>query len=161
MRTSLVIGLLFGACLMLGQPREPWEYRDHPNWERSWNDRPFPRAGACFFKDPGFQGDRFCVRRGDRLDYLPGSFGDHISSIQLFGGTRVVVFNDRNFSGGSQEFRRPIADLRNAKFRGGHTWNDRISSDDCPVAIQMSKGREIRCYDYVNHPYAAGTRRAE
>ena len=128
MRTSLVLGLLFGACIALAQPPEPWVYRDHPNWERSWNDRPFPRAGACFFKDPGFQGDHFCVRRGERLDYLPGSFGDHISSVQLFGGARVVVFNDRNFSGGSQEFKRPIGDLRNAKFRGGHTWNDRISS---------------------------------
>lgn len=128
MRLSLLIGLVFGVCIALAQPPEPWVYRDHPNWERSWNDRPFPRAGACFFKDEGFRGDRFCVRRGERLPALPGNFGDNISSIQLFGDARVVVFNDRGFSGGSQEFRRPIADLRNAKFRGGHTWNNRISS---------------------------------
>jgi len=87
-----------------------------------------PRAGACFFKDGGFQGDRFCVRKGDRLDSLPGNFGDNISSMQLFGNARVTVYNDRNFRGGSQEFRRSVADLRRERFRDGHTWNDRISS---------------------------------
>jgi hypothetical protein len=126
MRISLVVGLLFSAFVANAQ--EPWIYRDNPNWDRSWNDRPFPRAGACFFKDAGFQGDRFCVRRGDRLGALPGTFGDNISSIQIFGNARVVVFNDRGFRGGSDEFRRGIGDLRTEKFRGGNTWNNRISS---------------------------------
>ncbi len=126
LRTSLVIGLLCAAFVASAQ--EPWVYRDNPNWDRSWNDRPFPRAGACFYKDQGFRGDRFCVRRGDRLPALPGNFGDNISSIQLFGRSRVVIFNDRNFSGGSQELRRGVVDLRTERFRGGHTWNDRISS---------------------------------
>lgn len=128
MRALFVFGFVFGLGICMAQPPEPWVYRDNPNWDRSWNQRAFPSVGACFFKDGGFQGDRFCVRRGDRLPALPGSFGDNISSIQLFGRARVVVFNDRNFSGGSQEFRNAIGDLRNAKFRGGHTWNNRISS---------------------------------
>src|SRR5215471_13507879 len=84
--------------------------------------------GACFFKDAGFQGDRFCVTKGDRLDSLPGEFGDNISSLQLFGGSRVTIFNDRNFRGGSEEFRSSVADLRTRRFRDGHTWNNRISS---------------------------------
>jgi hypothetical protein len=125
-RISLVLGLLCASFVASAQ--EPWIYRDNPNWEPSWNKRAFPRAGACFFKDPGFQGDRFCVRKGDKLDRLPGSFGDNISSIQLFGNARVAVFNDRHFSGGSQQIRRSVADLRTERFRGGHTWNDRISS---------------------------------
>lgn len=125
-RISLLLAFLAGAYV--AQAQEPWVYRDNPRWERSWNDRPSPRAGACFFTDAGFRGNRFCVRRGDRLPALPGDFGDNISSIQLFGDARVRVFNDRNFSGGSQEFRRSFEDLRNAKFRGGHTWNNRISS---------------------------------
>jgi hypothetical protein len=123
---SLVLCLLWGVFVALGQ--DPWVYRDNPNWDRSWNQRPYPRAGACFFKDSGFQGDRFCVNRGDRLDKLPGSFGDNISSIRLYGNARATVFNDRNFSGGSQEFRKSIEDLRTRRFRGGHTWNNRISS---------------------------------
>jgi len=125
-RTPLMLSFLCGAILLFAQ--DPWVYRGNPNWDRSWNDRPMPRTGACFYRDAGFQGDRFCVKRGDRLERLPGNFGDDISSIQLFGNARVVVFNDRNFSGGSQEFRRSIGDLRNEKFRDGHTWNNRISS---------------------------------
>lgn len=125
-RISLVFGLLCAAVVASAQ--EPWIYRDNPRWERSWNDRPFPQVGACFFTDAGFRGNRFCVRRGDRLPALPGDFGDNISSIQLFGNARVVIFNDRGFQGGKQEIRRGVADLRNEPFRGGHTWNNRISS---------------------------------
>jgi peptidase inhibitor family I36 len=125
-RILLVLTLACGAFAAYAQ--DPWVYRDNPSWERSWNDRPYPRAGACFFTNSDFRGNRFCVRRGDRLNRLPGNFGDNISSIQLFGGARVVVFNDRNFSGGSDEFARNVHDLRNKRFRGGHTWNNRISS---------------------------------
>jgi len=129
-----VFGLvMIASAAGLGQAQRraegDWIYTDNNrNWERGWNDRAFPQAGACLFKDPGFRGDRFCVRRGDRLDRLPGSFGDHISSIQLSGGARIMVYNDRNFTGGGQEFRGSVADLHNRRFRGGHTWNDRISS---------------------------------
>jgi hypothetical protein len=126
LRISLVLGLLCGVFTANAQ--EPWVYRENPNWDRSWNDRPAPRVGACFYKDQGFRGDHFCVRRGDRLPALPGNFGDNISSIQLFGRARVVIFNDRDFRNGSQEVRRSVGDLRNERFRGGHTWNDRISS---------------------------------
>ncbi len=108
--------------------QNPWVYRGHPNWEPSWNKRPLPRSGACLFKEAGFQGDHFCVSRGDRLDRLPGNFGDNISSLQLFGNARATVFNDRDFRGGSEEFRRSIPDLRTQRFRDGHTWNNRISS---------------------------------
>ncbi len=125
-RIALVIGLLGGALIALAQ--NPWDYHGNPAWDHSWNNRPFPKAGACFFKEQGFRGDRFCVTRGDKLTSLPGNFGDNISSMQVFGNARVTVYNDRNFSGGGQEFRASIADLRTAKFRDGHTWNDRISS---------------------------------
>jgi Peptidase inhibitor family I36 len=124
-RIFVVFGLLLSVAAFA---QDPWVYRGNPNWERSWNDRPVPRAGACFYKEQGFRGDRFCVNRGDRLDRLPGNFGDNISSIQVFGKARVAVFNDREFRGGSAEFRGSIPDLRREKFRDGHTWNDRISS---------------------------------
>ena len=110
--------------------RDDWNYdpNGNYNWDQSWNRRPFPGAGACFFKDYNFRGDRFCVRRGERLPHLPGNFGDNISSIQLFGRSSVVVFNDRDYRGGSAQFHRSQPDLRNRRFRGGHTWNNRISS---------------------------------
>ena len=66
---------------------DPWSYNNgnSGSWDRSWNSRPFPRSGACFFTDRNFSGNRFCVRSGDRLTSLPGNFGDNISSIQVFG----------------------------------------------------------------------------
>ena len=125
-RFAPLLLLLCGSLTIFAQ--NPWDYRNHPNWEPSWNRRPLPRVGACFYKDAGFRGDRFCVGRGDRLDALPGNFGDNISSIQLFGRARVTVFNDREFRGGSDQFASSVKDLRNRRFRDGHTWNDRISS---------------------------------
>src|SRR5581483_4255204 len=89
--------------------RDPWDYgqgRDY-RWDPSWNSRPFPRRGACFFTDRDFR--------------------DNISSIQTV-GSRVIVFNDRDYRGGSDEFRTSVRDLRNRRFRDGHTWNNRISS---------------------------------
>jgi hypothetical protein len=143
-RSIFVFGLLLTATFAFGQygnqghdhdqgrPSDhgetPWNYSSHPDWDKSWNNRPMPRSGACFFRDTNFQGDRFCVNQGDKLDKLPGNFGDNISSMQLYGKARVMVYNDRNFTGGNHEFKKPIADLRTQRFRDGHTWNDRISS---------------------------------
>ena len=119
---------IVSVALVSAQNRDPWDYRDGGNWDRSWNNRPNPRAGACFFTTANFTGNHFCVRRGDRLPRLPSNFGDNISAIRLFGNARVIVFNDRNYSGGSREFRNSVSDLRNRRFRDGHTWNNRISS---------------------------------
>jgi hypothetical protein len=54
--------------------------------------------------------------------------GDDISSIRVFGNARVTVYNDRDFSGGSGRTSSDVSDLRQWSFRGGHTWNNRISS---------------------------------
>jgi hypothetical protein len=110
------------------QTHDQWIYSGNDTWDSSWNRRPLPRTGACFFKDAAYKGDRFCVKRGDRLDHLPEQFGDNISSIRLLGGARVIVFNDRHFTGGSQQLNSSVGDLRNRPFRDDHTWNNRISS---------------------------------
>ncbi|MFL6352282.1 MAG: peptidase inhibitor family I36 protein [Bryobacteraceae bacterium] len=131
-RTLITLLFLCGsltAVLVSAQDRDSWNYRNNPNWDSSWNRRPFPRVGACFFTDTGFRGNHFCVRQGDRLSRLPGNFGDNISSVQIFGRSRVTVFNDRHFKGGGGELRSSVPDLRNVPFRNGrNTWNNRISS---------------------------------
>ena len=131
---------VLAACLVLGagaqnRPQagpgtatDPWIYGPNNTWNPNWNQRPNPVRGACFFTTAQFVGNKFCVRSGSRLAALPGNFGDNISSIQIFGRARVHIFNDRNFSGGSASLTRSVSDLRRLRFRGGHTWNNRISS---------------------------------
>src|SRR5450755_1484939 len=63
-----------------------WEWgRPHP-----------PKTGACFYKDSGFRGDYFCLQVGERWPSLPAGFNDKISSIQVFRGGRVRLFNNNN-----------------------------------------------------------------
>ena len=125
---SLLTPLLFTPTMNAQRGDRDWTYNGDYKWDQSWNSRPNPRSVACFFTTAGYTGNRFCVSSGDRLSHLPGNFGDNISAIQIYGRARVTVFNDRNFSGGSAQFRNSIPDLRERRFRGGHTWNNRISS---------------------------------
>ena len=80
-----------------------------------------PAAGACFYQDPDFQGDYFCVRAGDVVEALPRDMNDKISSIRTFGRVEVRVFQDSRFEGRAARF----DDVRNLRQEG---WNDRISS---------------------------------
>lgn len=110
-------------------PDNNWVYGPSNNsWNPDWNRRPNPRSGACFYTTAGFRGNHFCVRSGDRLPALPGNFGGNISSIRVFGRASVQLFNDRNFRNGTVTLDRTVGDLRNVPFRGGHTWNNRVSS---------------------------------
>lgn len=124
--------LLFALALpVIAQsppPSKPWVYGPSTQWDPSWNNWPNPHKGACFYSTAPFRGNHFCVRSGDRLPSLPGNFGGNISSVVTFGGASVKVFNDRNFQNGSTVLRGNVPDLRNVPFRGGHTWNNRISS---------------------------------
>ena len=110
-------------------PDNNWAYGpQNSQWNPSWDRRPNPRDGACFYTTAPFRGHHFCVRAGDRLPALPGGFGDDISSIEIFGHARVAIFNDRHYRNGRRILTRSVPDLRDVPFRGGHTWNNRISS---------------------------------
>ena len=136
----LVVLVILGVGSLMAQYRpgppppppgqDPWSYGNGGpgNWDRSWNSRPFPRSGACFFTSQNFTGNRFCVRSGDRLPKLPGNFGDNISSLQVCGRGTGRVFDDRDYRGVNAALRRSSADLRNLPSKPGHTWNNRISS---------------------------------
>ena len=108
-----------------------WDRDDHDSWppRGDWHGGRWDRGGACFYKDRNFGGSYFCMRRGEERPALSG-YGDDISSIRVFGGARVIVFDDRDFRGANAGFRNDIGDLRAAGVRqkSGHTWNNRISS---------------------------------
>jgi len=92
-----------------------------------WHGGNWGRGGACFYRDRDFRGSFFCLRRGEAREEL-GGLGDDISSIRVFGGARVTVYNDRDFRGGSGRTGSDVSDLRQWRFHGDHTWNNRISS---------------------------------
>lgn len=108
-------------------------------WDRDPNDTWPPRGnrhggrwesgGACFYRDRGFGGSYFCMRRGEARDYLPG-YGNDISSIRTFGGARVIIYDGRNFSGARDRFRGDQPNLQQMQVSQmpPHTWNNRISS---------------------------------
>jgi hypothetical protein len=133
-RFAAFLVLAFSATLVAqyGAPpppgNNPWTYGPNSRWDSSWNSRPNPNRGACFYTTAPFRGNKFCVRSGDRLPSLPGNFGDNLSSIQTFGGATVRIFNDRNFQNGSTVLKGSVPDLRQVPFRNGHTWNNRVSS---------------------------------
>jgi len=89
---------------------------------QSWGRDRVPQDGACFYKDPNFNGEYFCLRSGDALSAMPEDMNDKISSIRTFGGATVTVFRDVRFSGRSSRF---AGDVRKLKDEG---WNDLISS---------------------------------
>jgi hypothetical protein len=88
----------------------------------TWGRPSQPQSGACFYKDPGFQGDYFCVRDGENQPDMPRGLNDKISSVRIFGNASVMVFQDSRFEGRSAHFDYDVPDLK----REG--WNDLISS---------------------------------
>ena len=98
--------------------------------QRSWGRPHFPRAGACFFRDPNFSGDYFCMREGDRWPSLPHGFNDSITSIRVFGGARLRLFNDDSFGGINVRLDHDVDTLVRYRLPNNpaKSWNDRISS---------------------------------
>ena len=76
-----------------------------------------------------FEGNHFCMRRGEQRDQL-GGYGDQISSIRTFCGARVIIYDDRNFNGARENVYGEVNDLKqlSVQQKQGHTWNNRISS---------------------------------
>jgi Peptidase inhibitor family I36 len=87
-----------------------------------WGRESRPRDGVCFYENPDFRGDYFCVRAGDDLRSMPSEMNDRISSLRIYGRAEVEVYKDGNFKGKSARFDGDVRDLRL------DIWNDRISS---------------------------------
>jgi len=95
-----------------------------------WGRGRRPDAGVCFYRDPNFRGDYFCMERGMSYESLPPGFNDRISSVRTFRGAEVSIFNDSNFRGVNAATRESIPDLRYWRLPTdpNRSWNDRISS---------------------------------
>ena len=81
--------------------------------------RPDRRDRVCFYEHFNYEGDRFCVRPGDRLRSL-GDWNDRISSIRVIGDAEAQVCEHNNFRG-----RCIVVDESRRRLGGA---NDQISS---------------------------------
>jgi hypothetical protein len=93
-------------------------------------DDALPRQGACFYEHANYRGQYFCAQVGADISRLPGA-NDRVSSIRLFGGAEVTIFDNIQFRGGSL---RISSDVRNLTDEG---FNDRVSS----ILIENRRGR--------------------
>lgn len=103
-----------------------------------WGRGAQPRDGACFFKDPDFRGDYFCVRAGQSQRDMPRGMNDKITSIRLFGATAVIVYQDSKYEGRSTRF---DGDVHNLRHEG---WNDLISSFRVVELREFGRRRDRR-----------------
>ncbi|MGC1463622.1 MAG: peptidase inhibitor family I36 protein [Terracidiphilus sp.] len=118
LRLGFALFVLLAATSLPALAQQQWG-RPHP-----------PRSGACFYRDSNFNGDYFCMRRGDRWPSMPRGFNDSISSIRVFGGARVRLFNDDNFQGATAMTDHDVDNLQHWRLRDdpSRSWNDRVSS---------------------------------
>src|SRR5262245_23927291 len=90
--------------------------------DQKWGYGPTPRSGACFYKDKDFNGDYFCARSGESIREMSDGMNNKISSIRMFGGVEVLIYQDSKFEGRSGRYNYDVRDLK----REG--WNNLISS---------------------------------
>jgi len=93
-----------------------------PAVAQSWGHGVIPRDGVCFYKDPNFRGDYFCVASNENLSTVGNDMNDEISSLRIFGNAEVTVFKDVRFDGRSSRFDHDIVNLKDVG------WDDMISS---------------------------------
>jgi hypothetical protein len=82
---------------------------------------------VCFYRDVDFQGPSWCYRPGDELADLRNR-SNEISSIRIVGRARVIVYDQEEFMGASDEFDMDVPNLRLRAMEGRRDWNDRIDS---------------------------------
>ena len=95
---------------------------------RGFGNQQVPQQGVCFYQDAGFEGDRFCLNSGDSARSMPSTFNDAVSSIQLFGGASVTIYEHDNFGGQSIQISSSVRNLADARSPNGFRWNDVVSS---------------------------------
>lgn len=81
-------------------------FGNQPNFPRPGQPPRPPRprnAEVCFYEQPNFRGQSFCVRAGDSDRSLSRRWNDSISSVRVDRGLVVLVCRDRNFRGGCAE----------------------------------------------------------
>src|SRR5688572_31177014 len=97
----LIVGLTMVAGPAFAQQgRDRNDARDNRDSDR-----------VCLYRDIEYQGPSWCYRPGDELGDLRNR-SNEISSIRIFGRARVIVYDQEQFMGVSDEFDMDVPDLR-------------------------------------------------
>lgn len=123
------------------------DVRDLSRGDRFWNDEtdslrvtaPGYRGGrdqdshradrVCVYEHANYQGRSECWGAGEDVpDLERQGWNDRISSIRIFGRTRVAIFEHVDFQGRRLVLGRDLPDLNRIDADGRSSWNDRISS---------------------------------
>lgn len=59
-----------------------------------------PAAQVCFYSQPHYGGEHFCVPKGKSADKIDGFWNDRIASLQIHGRMTVEICRDKAMSGG-------------------------------------------------------------
>jgi hypothetical protein len=112
------LGFAYLALIVLGviHTLSPWLEAQ----SRIRNKSNQPRDGACFYMDADYRGDSFCINAGESRRNVGDRYNDKISSVRVFGGAQVIVYEHENFGGASRTFTGDVSNLRD--------WNDKITS---------------------------------
>jgi hypothetical protein len=115
------------------EPRDR-DYRIDNRDYRVDDRRRFPdsRNVVCVYEEPDYRGRFECFERGEEISDLGRrlSWNDRISSVRVYGSTRITVYRDVNFRGDRVTIDRDVADLRRVRMTASQSWNNQISSLD-------------------------------
>ena len=106
---------------------------------RGYDDRFDGRDGICVFENANFRGRSQCFDSGVDLRELRevGNWNDRISSIQVAGNARAMLYENVGFRGERLVVDRDISDLAAIRLRDGVNWNDQASS----LEVREDRGR--------------------
>jgi hypothetical protein len=114
----LALGIAIGFCAV---PHGDAAVQNNRANERTRNDQ------ICVYKDINYFGAEQCYRAGEEINNL-GAQNDSISSIRVYGGATVTVYEKTAFAGRSAQFTSDVPDLGKRILTGNTGWSDRIES---------------------------------
>jgi len=135
-------------------PRSDPRYdpRNDPRYDPRYDTRNDPRndraddrnrrTGVCVYENTNYRGRYECFERGEEIADLAraGNFNDRISSIRVFGATRVTLYRDIYYRGERVSIDRDTPDLRQVR-SGSINWDNQVSSLDLNNARGRALGR--------------------
>lgn len=99
-----------------------------------------PAVGACFYREPSFRGQYFCLELGRHP--VPREFLHDIESITCYGDVQVIAWDHEDFTGGRIRVWSSAPDLHEfiREDERNRNWANRIAS----IEVRMKDPREIQ-----------------